>query len=61
MCLKLKRLDKKCVIQSSTSLNRLCEARNVCQRSAMKCANEFWLKISTSNQTAANRGDTKPV
>ena len=47
--------------QSSTSLNRLREARKVFRRTARKCANEFWLKTSASIKAAADRADTKSV
>ena len=46
---------------SSTSLNRLREARKGFRRTARKCTNEFWLKTSASIQAAADRGDTKSV
>ena len=47
--------------QSSTSLNRLREARKVFRRTAKKCANEFWFNTSASIQAAADRGNIKSV
>ena len=46
---------------SSTSLNRLREARKTFRKIARKCANEFWLKTSAGIQAAADRGYTKSV
>ena len=46
---------------SSTSLNRLREARKTFRKTARKCANEFWLTTSAGIQAAADRGDTKSV
>ena len=47
--------------QSSTSLNRLREARKVFRRTVRKHANEFWLTASARIEAAADRGYVKSV
>ena len=43
------------------TLGTLRAARKAVQRTARKCANEFWLKLSDSIQKSADRGDAKSV
>ena len=46
---------------SQASLQTLMSARNEVQRTARRCANDFWLQLGESNRHAADTGNTAGV